>query len=121
MCRQLCGNPTGYFELRRPKYHPECVQIAARLIVNVFHRGNYFGDKAGEKKTILVFVPGYSEIFELMQEISDTCPDETIRGQLVLLPLHSSVPEFATKSCNRGIARNRAGSSSGCRRTTGRS
>ena len=89
----MYGNLTNYFDTHRPKFHSECVHLAALLIVEVFHRGNYFKDAEVDKKTVLVFVPGFAEIFELMQEIQELCPDESTRNQLVLLPLHSSVPE----------------------------
>lgn len=84
----------NYFDNHKPKYHPECVHLAALLIVEKFHRANYFKDKDEDKKTILVFVPGYAEIFELMQEIVDICPDEETKKQLILLALHSTIPEY---------------------------
>eukprot|EP01022_Parablepharisma_sp_SALTPOND_P022484 TRINITY_DN457_c0_g1_i1.p1 TRINITY_DN457_c0_g1~~TRINITY_DN457_c0_g1_i1.p1 ORF type:complete len:995 (+),score=80.38 TRINITY_DN457_c0_g1_i1:3714-6698(+) len=91
--RQLYGNLANYFDMHKPKYHPECVNLAANLIVKVFHLGNYFKDKDEEKKTVLVFVPGFAEIFELMQEIIDICPTEEVKKQLIILPLHSTVPD----------------------------
>jgi len=91
--QQMYGNLANYFDSRKPRFLPECVSIAANLIVNIFHLGNYFKDKDEDKKTILVFVPGFAEIFELMQEIQEICPSEEIKKQLILLPLHSTIPD----------------------------
>eukprot|EP00826_Nyctotherus_ovalis_P028392 TRINITY_DN22437_c0_g1_i1.p2 TRINITY_DN22437_c0_g1~~TRINITY_DN22437_c0_g1_i1.p2 ORF type:complete len:226 (+),score=33.06 TRINITY_DN22437_c0_g1_i1:1023-1700(+) len=80
------------FSMEKACYHLSCVDLAARIIVNEFHLGNYFNDRNTCKQTILVFVPGYSEIFELMDVILSVCPSNDIVDELVMFPLHSSIP-----------------------------
>ena len=93
----LCGNKCKfkceipYFNKDYPVYHGTCIELAARMIVNEFHMADYFRDRESSKQSVLVFVPGFAEIFDLIDCIHEVCPSEKIRNQLVLLPLHSTI------------------------------
>lgn len=69
------------------------MRVASLLICDVIERLNMFNDDVKEKKSVLVFLPGYAEIFEFMDFINETYDKNWIRNNIELIPLHSALCE----------------------------
>lgn len=72
------------------------MRLAAMIICDViekFDRFNDAGELEGEKKSILVFLPGLHEIFEFIEFIKESYDEKWVREKFELVPLHSSLCE----------------------------
>ena len=75
------------------------MRVAAFIICDIIERLNVFEDEiAGEgeeveKMSILVFLPGYHEIFEFMEYLKHFYDENFLLNKIELIPLHSSLSQ----------------------------
>ena len=72
------------------------MRLAAMIICDVIERLDRFRDAdegEGEKRSVLVFLPGLHEIFEFIEFIKETYDEQWVRETFDLVPLHSSLCE----------------------------
>ena len=67
------------------------MKVAALLILRIIEEKNAFGEKRSEKRTVLIFLPGLLEIFQLIEMIESE--NSSSYQNLLLIPLHSSLGE----------------------------
>ncbi|CAI2359838.1 unnamed protein product [Moneuplotes crassus] len=66
------------------------IRATSTLIVQLLEAKNSFKEEPGNKRTILVFMPGLHEIMQLIETIENEGSDAK---DLLLIPLHSSIGE----------------------------
>jgi HrpA-like RNA helicase len=86
------------------------MRVAAMIICDIIERLNVFADDTGvegeevEKKSILVFLPGYHEIFEFMEYLKQFYDENFLLNKIELIPLHSSLSQEEQDKAFRNTA-----------------
>lgn len=94
--RELLYEAKNVTEGNKPQVKDCTMRLAAMIICDVIERLDSFGDMQegeGEKKSVLVFLPGLHEIFEFIEFIKETYDEKWVREKFELVPLHSSLCE----------------------------
>ena len=83
-------------EGNKPQVKESTMRVAAMIICEVIEKLDRFKDAdegEGEKRSVLVFLPGLHEIFEFIDFIKETYDEKWVRESFDLVPLHSSLCE----------------------------
>lgn len=93
---ELINEAFEFMHSNKPVIKEGVMRIASIVICDVIERLNEFGDdksEGAEKKSILVFLPGYHEIFEFIELIKQFYPEKWLSNYLEIIPLHSSLSQ----------------------------
>lgn len=78
----------------RPAIKEGVMRVASIVICQLIEKENTFKDDMNdEKKGILVFLPGYHEIFQFIDYIKDFYSESWLSANLEVIPLHSSLSQ----------------------------
>lgn len=94
--RELLYEAKNVSEGNKPQVKDCTMRLAAMIICDVIESFDRFKDVEegdGEKKSVLVFLPGLHEIFEFIEFIKETYDEKWVREKFELVPLHSSLCE----------------------------
>jgi HrpA-like RNA helicase len=83
-------------EGNKPQVKESTMRVAAMIICEVIEKLDRFKDAdegEGDKRSVLVFLPGLHEIFEFIDFIKETYDEKWVRESFDLVPLHSSLCE----------------------------
>ena len=81
------------------------MRVASLVVCDIIEKLKSFGETGEEKQSILVFLPGFAEIFQFIDYLSEFYDRTWLKANLELIPLHSSLNEEeqdrAFKNVNR--------------------
>ena len=69
------------------------MRVASLVVCDIIEKLKSFGETGEEKQSILVFLPGFAEIFQFIDYLSEFYDRNWLKANLELIPLHSSLNE----------------------------
>ena len=69
------------------------MRVASLIVADIIEKLKRFGETGEEKQSILIFLPGFAEIFQFIEYLSEFYDRMWLKANLELIPLHSSLNE----------------------------
>lgn len=92
--KELMYEAIEFSHSNRPAIKEGVMRVASIVICQLIEKENTFKDDLNdEKKGILIFLPGYHEIFQFVDYIKDFYSESWLTANLEIIPLHSSLSQ----------------------------
>lgn len=81
------------------------MRVASLIVADIIEKLKRFGETGDEKQSILIFLPGFAEIFQFIEYLSEYYDRLWLKANLELIPLHSSLNEEEQDRAFKSVAR----------------